>query len=64
VEVYWSGNGIDCVLRSTDDGWEVALVNREGHVIDRHKVKNARNARTLAGRLRRERASTSKPRQG
>jgi hypothetical protein len=54
VEVFWRGaGGTACVLRSTDRGWEVAVIAQDGHALKRERVSAAKRARLIADRWRR-----------
>ena len=54
VEVFWRGDaGTMCVLRSTERGWEVAVIAKDGHPLKRERVTAAQNARLIADRWRR-----------
>ena len=54
VEVFWrDAGGKECVLRSTDHGWEVAVLAEDGHPLKRERVSAAKSARLIADRWRR-----------
>jgi hypothetical protein len=46
------------VLRSTDQGWEVAVVGEDGQPVKKERVSGSRDARMIADRWR----PTDKPR--
>jgi hypothetical protein len=53
VRVFWRGaDGKECVLRSTDQGWEVAVVAEDGQPVKKERVSGSRNARMIADRWR------------
>jgi hypothetical protein len=53
VQVFWRRDGSECVLRSTDQGWEVAILEEDGHPVKAERVKGALNAQLIADRWRR-----------
>src|SRR5688572_9531847 len=57
VRVFWRGaDGNECVLRSTDQGWEVAVVADDGQPIKKERVSGSKgrepDRRALAAKRR------------
>lgn len=61
VRVFWRGaDGHECVLRSTDLGWEVAVVDDDGRSLKRELVSGAGRASQVAERWRRDSESSDR----
>jgi hypothetical protein len=55
VQIFWRGrNAAECVLRSTDHGWEVAVIGVDGQPLRQQRVSSNDTARAVAERWRRE----------
>ncbi len=52
-EVYWRCGDLTCMLRCSEAGWEIAVVDREGQALEREGVTDARAARLMAAQWRR-----------
>jgi len=58
VRVFWRGvDGNECVLRSTDQGWEVAVVAKDGQPVRKERVSGSKEASLIAERWRRSDAT-------
>jgi hypothetical protein len=55
VQVFWRGqSGIECVLRSTDRGWELAMLGSDGRPVREEPVSSTSKAKRIARRWRHE----------
>ena len=49
VRIFWhSADGLKCRLRSTDQGWQVELINRSAAVIKSERVRSGKDAERIA----------------
>ena len=61
VRIFWrSDDGHTCRLRSTDQGWQVELINRSAAVIKSERVRSGKDAEHIALKWKRQSESLSK----
>ena len=61
VRIFWhSDDGLKCRLRSTDQGWQVELIDRSGAVIKSERVRSGEDAERIAQEWKRQSGSPSK----
>jgi hypothetical protein len=55
VQVFWRGqSGIQCILRSTERGWKVAVIGSDGRALREESVTSTSKAKRIAQRWRHE----------
>ena len=61
VRIFWQGDdGLKCRLRSTDQGWQVELIDQGAAVIKSERVRSGEDAERIAMEWRRRSESPSK----